>query len=259
MSAPALPGPVDALGVPLYTEVEGSGPPLLVLHGGGCTLDHLKPLAASLADGTFQRIAFERPGHGRSPDVPGDFDYDRGVAESLAVLDALGVTAPVTVLGFSDGAIIGLLLALHHPSRVRALVAISGNLDPTAFTPETTAAASPDASPSPTSDAAPGDGTAPDPWAPTTTEPTDPVFAKLIRLWTTEPHIDPASLEAVTAPVLVMSGDRDSIRVDHSTLIAASLPHGRLSIIPGTTHSLTDEKPALVAATIDDFLSSLPN
>src|SRR5690606_35497787 len=95
------------------------------LHGGLCSAEVMRPLSEEL-DG-YAVYAPERPGHGRTADRPSPFHYADGVADTVAVLDALGL-ASAHVVGFSDGAIIGLLLALGHPDRVRSLVAISGNL-----------------------------------------------------------------------------------------------------------------------------------
>lgn len=263
----------------LYTEDSGTGEPVLLLHGGFCSLESLRHQTEALAP-DHRVIAFERPGHGRSADIDGEYSYERGVAEALAVLDAQGVEA-AHVIGYSDGAIIGLLLARDQPHRVRSLVSISANLDPSAFThsaeaagavvlderarstrSETVTAASAAAS-----ESGGGGGSDRDP----STEPdverahydrlspdgpqhAEIVLGKLLRLWTSQPRIDPASLASVAAPVLVMSGDRDTIRPDHSLLIAASIPGARLCIVPGASHGLVAERPAFIAREIREFL-----
>jgi pimeloyl-ACP methyl ester carboxylesterase len=281
-------------GADLYSEVIGAGDPLLLLHGGFCSLESLRPHADELAQ-SFTVAAFERPGHGRSADVPGPFSYIDGATDAAAYLDGAGIDR-AHIVGYSDGAIIGLLLALRHPERVRSLVAISGNLDPNAFTwsidhvrragepvaataPETAtgagtetgaaetkpgeAAETPTAAPAP---AETGTTAAAEPdrerrlydaLSPDGPEHAQVVLAKLRELWTTQPQIAPAELAGITAPTLVMSGDRDTIRVDHSQLIASSIPGARLCIVPGSTHALVDEKPELVQAVLRDFYASL--
>ena len=244
-------------GVDLYSEVEGAGDPVLLLHGGFCSLESLRGQSDALVP-TRQVHAFERPGHGRSADIDADFTYPRGVADTIAYLDAQGLDA-VDVIGYSDGAIIGLLLALEHPDRVRSLVAISANLDPSAFTTSPDGAgpvlmpltpADPPADPEPDVEREHYVALSPD-----GPEHADVVLEKLFRLWTSEPRIDPATLASITAPVLVMSGDRDTIRPDHSLLIAASIPGAQLCILPGTTHNLVAERPELISAIVRDFLS----
>ncbi|MER7281017.1 alpha/beta hydrolase [Dactylosporangium sp. NPDC000244] len=239
-------------GVDLYAEAAGAGEPVLLLHGGFCSLEFFRAQADALAAG--HRVhAFERPGHGRSADIDGEYSYARGVADTLAYLDAAGLDR-AHVIGFSDGAIIGLLLALDHPERVRSLVAISANLDPSAFAEP--AADEPDGDEP--------DGDRPDVermhyerLSPDGPEHADVVLAKLLRLWTSEPNLDPADLARIAAPVLVMAADRDTIRPEHTLLIARSIPGAQLAIVPGTTHLLVTERPELVTTLILQFVRSL--
>ena len=243
-------------GVDLYSEVDGTGDPVLLLHGGFCSVEHLRAQSDALVP-DYRVFAFERPGHGRSADVDEDFGYTRGVADTLAYLDAHGIES-AHVIGYSDGAIIGLLLALEHPERVRSLVAISANLDPSAFTQsegahgpvlDSPAPAAASAEPKPDVERMHYDALSPD-----GPEHADIVLAKLFTLWTTEPSIDPADLATITARTLVMSGDRDTIRPDHSLLIAASIPGAQLCIVPGATHNLIAERPELISTLIREFL-----
>ncbi len=243
-------------GEELYSEVAGAGDPVLLLHGGFCSLESLRGQSDALVE-DYQVFAFERPGHGRSADIDADYSYARGIADTLAYLDAHALES-VHVIGYSDGAIIGLLLALQHPDRVRSLVAISANLDPAVFTP---AAGNGPRLDSPPSSVNEREGK-PDlermhygRLSPDGAGHADAVLAKLMRLWTSEPQIDPASLAAVTAPTLIMSGDRDSIPPAHSLLIAAKIPGAQLSIVPGTGHGLIAERPELISTLIRDFLA----
>lgn len=243
-------------GEELYSEVAGSGDPVLLLHGGFCSLESLRGQCDALV-ADYQVFAFERSGHGRSADIDADYSYARGIADTLAYLDAHGLQS-VHVIGYSDGAIMGLMLALEHPERVRSLVAISANLDPAVFTPAADNGPRLDSPPS-----SPNEGEAtPDlermhygRLSPDGPGHADAVLAKLMRLWTSEPHIDPASLAAVSAPTLIMSGDRDSIPPAHSLLIAASIPGAQLAIVPGTGHGLIAERPELISTLIRNFLA----
>jgi pimeloyl-ACP methyl ester carboxylesterase len=243
----------------MFEEVLGAGEPVLMLHGGFCSLESLRPIGESLAR-EHSVYSFERPGHGRSSDVDRAYHYDHDAADAVAYLDDQGLET-VHVVGYSDGAIIGLLLALEHPERVRSLVAISANLDPGAFTMSPGADDARVLAPLPplstsTSPEPDEERTVYERLSPDGPEHADVVLEKLMRLWTEEPRIDPAALATVTSPVLVMSGDRDTIRPDHSLLIAASLPHApaQLAILPGTSHALVAEKPNLISQLVREFL-----
>ncbi|MEU4690679.1 alpha/beta hydrolase [Actinoplanes sp. NPDC023714] len=236
-------------GADLYAEVAGDGEPVLLLHGGFCSLESLRAQSDALV-ADHRVYAFERPGHGRSADIDEAYGYPRMVADTLAYLDAAGLGS-AHVVGYSDGAIIGLLLALDHPERVRSLVAISANLDPSAFEDsDLTLSALPKPEPQrPDVERMHYDRLSPDGAA-----HADLVLEKLFALWTSEPHIAPADLARITAPVLVMAGDRDTIRPDHSLRIAAAIPGAQLAIVPGTTHNLIAERPELISTMIREFL-----
>lgn len=238
---------LDVRGVRTHHEVSGDGPPVLFLHGGFCSSLVMQPLADELSGYTVH--APERPGHGRTPDRPGPVSYDDGVADTLAYLDALGLDT-VDVIGFSDGAIIGLLLARDHPQRVRSLVAISANLRPgdDIWVAEEHHERAMPAEQSALIDREHAD-LSPDP------SRTEDLLARLMTMWTEQPDIEPASLGAVVAPVLVVAGDHDSIRLEHTALIAESIPGARLCVLPGS-HMLVRERPDLVGAVVRDFLSA---
>ncbi len=261
MSAPrarTAAGHVSVGDLRLYSEARGEGSPVLFLHGGFGTIEAFGPQTSALAK-THRVFAYERPGHGRSADVDAPYSYETSLSEAIAYLDVQGLGA-VDVVGYSDGAILGLLLALRHPERVRRLVAISANLDPSGFgdTDGPVPALPPRASrtePGVSATSFDQDLERYRRLSPDGPEHADVVLEKLMTLWRSEPNIDPRALADVAAPVLVMAGDRDSIRVDHTQLIAASLPNAELCILPGTSHGLVAERPELVSLLIAEFLA----
>jgi pimeloyl-ACP methyl ester carboxylesterase len=254
-------GYVSVLGNRLYREVHGAGgasDAVLFLHGGFGTIEAFGPQISALSPARSVH-AYERPGHGRSADVDGPYSYEHSLAEAVAYLDAEGLGA-VHVVGYSDGAILGLLLALRHPERVRRLVAISANLDPSGFGDTDAGAPVLPARDSRVEAGVSGTSFEQDleryrRFSPDGPEHADAVLEKLMTLWRAEPNIAPEALADVAAPVLVMAGDRDSIRVDHSLLIAASLPNAELCIVPGASHGLVAERPALISLLIAEFLA----
>jgi pimeloyl-ACP methyl ester carboxylesterase len=242
---------VDLAGISTYYEQHGAGEPLLLLHGGYCSIETMRPQLEALST-SYDVHAPERPGHGRTPDRPGPFDYQVMVEDSLAYLDAMGVES-AHVVGFSDGAIAGLLLAQQHPTRLRSLVAISANLDPAVY-------------------GLPADVEVPEIGPPDDDDPEDraylrlspdgpehraSVLQRLYTMWLTEPHIDPASLAAVSLPTLVLAGDRDSIPTAHTVEIAKAIPGAQLCIVPGGGHLVVRERPAAVNRALLEFLAEL--
>jgi len=226
--------------VHLWFSDRGDGEALLVLHPGGTDSRSMEPLIAELGDG-YRVIAPDRRGHGRTLDADGDWHFEEFAADTAQLLDDLGL-ATVHVLGWSDGSIEGLYLALARPDLVRSLVFGAapfqvdgwndGVLEETLpdFLAEAYGEVSPD-----------GVGHWPQ------------VVAKSALLHTLEPAIDPDRLRALTIPVLVLVGDDDEVRLEHTLETYGLLPDGELAIVPRATHALVVEKPDLVARLIRDF------
>ncbi len=239
-------GAVHPLG---HHEEWGAGEPLLLLHGGFCSLEAVRGLGDALA-ARYRVLGPERTGHGRTPDRDGPYSYGRWVDDVLAYLDALDVGS-AHVVGHSDGGILGLLLARDHPQRVRSLTAIGANLstdawvpddDPHVTVPEEAFAVlteeygrlSPDGA-----------------------DHAETVIAKLAALWAAEPDIPAASLGGVTAPTLVMAGEHDVVAPAHTASIARAVPGATVCVVPGTTHMVVRERPDLVAAAVLRHLATV--
>ncbi|HEY0259356.1 MAG TPA: alpha/beta hydrolase [Lacisediminihabitans sp.] len=241
---------VGVNGVSAYFDITGTGEPVVFLHGGFCSAEVMRDLSERLSG--YAVHAPERPGHGRTPDRAGPYHYDDGVTDTLAFMDTLGLSS-VHVVGFSDGANIGLLLALAHPERARSLVHISGNLRPgdDVYRPEPEQHG---AMPSSEADrvALEYDSLSPD-----GPGHADEVLQRIRHMWDTEPQIDPEALMSLRMPVLVMAGDGDLIARDHTELIRHSIPHARLAIVPGTSHMLVRERPDEVGRIVQGFLDGI--
>ena len=249
-TATAESGFVDLDGVRTYHEITGSGDPLVLLHGGMCTIDTFGDLAAVVA--TRHRVHRpERRGHGRTADVPGPITYENMAADTVAYLERLEL-APAHLVGWSDGAVVALLVALTRPDLVRSLVVIGTALTedglPAEMRPlperlpvdvlppflrEMYAAVSPDGP-----------------------EHFDVVFDKLSPSWTALPYVDLSELPRIATPTLVMAGDRDMVTPEHAAAVAQAIPQGRLAIVPGD-HAVPLEKPGLVGDIVLDFIAGI--
>lgn len=230
-----------------YHEEWGSGEPLLLLHGGYCSIEVMRPLGDMLAD-RFRILAPERSGHGRTADVDQPYEYAHWVADTLDYLDLIGVGS-AHIVGHSDGGILGLLLARDHPDRVRSLLTIGANLHTDAWVPDDYP------HPTVTDDAWDALVAEYDTLSPDGPEHGPLVVAKLQELWGRAPDIPAASLAGLRIPVLVMSGEHDMVARSHTESIAAAIPGAQLLVVPGTTHMVVRERVDVVAQELEHHLS----
>lgn len=198
-----------------YTTA-GEGFPLILLHGNGEDHTYFKHQMGPFSE-KFRVIALDTRGHGQSPRGTAPFTLEQFAEDLKGFLDSREISR-CHLLGFSDGANIALLFALKYPEYVEKLVLNGADLYPSAVKLSTQAPI------------VLGwgllqvirrfDKKAQPKW-------------ELLDLMTTQPHIKPASLAALTMPTLVAAGDRDMIREKHTRLIARSIPNSQLAILPG--------------------------
>jgi pimeloyl-ACP methyl ester carboxylesterase len=231
--------PVDDINI--YCETFGTGPPVLVLHGGLGYIEDMSSQIRALAKSHFV-IAVDSRGHGRSTDDNAPLNYSRMSDDMVKVLDHLKVDR-VDVVGWSDGGIIGLDLAMRHPERVRRLVAIGANYSPDGLGYVPSVGEVP--------------RTALRYWlvAPNPAQwPT--LYRKVITMWRTQPQYTLNDLGHIKAPTLVMAGEYDLIKREHTDQLAKAILGSHESIIAGGTHSVPIEKPEIIDSEILSFLDA---
>ena len=227
-------------GVRIYYKTYGGGRPVLVLHGGLGFIEEMHYQIRALAASRFV-IAPDSRAQGRSTDSDAPLSYALMADDMLKLLDSLSIDR-VDVVGWSDGGIIGLDLAMHHPGRFGRLVTIGANYDVDGLVRKPVF----DGTIPPT----PGfyRRNAPDPahW---------PVsYTKIITMQQTQPHYSMDDLGKIKAPTLVMAGEFDVIRREHTEQLAKAIPNGREDIIKGATHRMPIDEPEVVNAHILKFL-----
>jgi pimeloyl-ACP methyl ester carboxylesterase len=248
-AASAAPGHVVALrGIRMYFEVHGKGPALLLLHGGagnGMQFSHQVPAFET----HYRLIVPDACAQGRTSDRPGDLTYHAMAEDVIALMDQLHV--PVArVVGWSDGGDVGLDMAMNHPERVSHLVTFGANFNHDGLNPQDIAWA----------DTATAASFGPDMekgWRALSPEPDHYTAAmtKILALWRTQPNWTAADLGRIRARTLVIAGDHDLIRRDHSEALAKAIPRARLWIVPDANHSVMIEKPEVVNPVVLEFLA----
>ena len=242
---------VDAGGLRTYYEAVGAGEPLVLLHGGFCPVETFGGLTPLLAE-RYRVYLPERRAHGRTPDVDGPITYEMMAQDTIAFLDAVGLTS-AHLVGWSDGAVVALLVALRRPDLVRRMVMIGQAINFEGVPPEWRAMTEldtmPDMLPPMLRDlyaAVSPDG--PEHW--------EVVVDKLWQLYRKEPNIPLDALANVAAPTLLILADHDMVTVEHAEAMRRALPDGRLEVVPDATHGLPMEKPEVVARLVLDFLGT---
>jgi len=238
-------------GSKIYYETTGKGEPLLLLHGGFGTNEDFAHQTAELAK-HFKVYAFERPGHGHTADIPGPFSFDIMTRYTTDFIETLEL-APAHLVGWSDGAIVALLVAISRPDLVKRVVSIGGSFNPDSLTPGATEWLR-KATPEDFQRVEPGLIERYDLVSPDGSGHFPIIFEKTKRLWLEEPNIQPDELAKITLPVLVMAGDRDAVTAEHTLQLFKSIKNAELCIIPGTTHFLLSEKPDAANRAILEFL-----
>jgi pimeloyl-ACP methyl ester carboxylesterase len=252
---------IEVNGSRLHVERDGSGPPLLFLHGG--LQFFASNFAAERAEFATSRtvIGIDQRGHGHSPDDARPFSYQAMAEDTAAVLGQLGL-GKVDVVGESDGGDVGLLLARDHPELVRRLVVTGANLR--SGVPAAEAARRRAWSDEQISErtklleaqlpkrfrsefeAVSPDG--PGSW--------QTLLIKSYRLWMTPVILEPDSLGRIELPVLVIAGDHDFASIEETTEIFRGLPKGQLLIVPAAGHGTFRDRPALMKLAVREFLDA---
>jgi pimeloyl-ACP methyl ester carboxylesterase len=213
----------------------------LLLHGGMSQSEGFDG-RLSPAVNDFEVFSYDRAGHGRSPDVPGSFHFDFQYQEAIAYLEDV-VKHPANLIGYSDGGIITLLVAINRPDLVSTITLIGANYKADMGQPSIEEW-------EPDEDAkAKYARFSPDP-PHTLVEK----IKKMVQIWRTEPNMTLAQLGQIKCPALVIAGDDDLMSLAHTNEIYEAIENSRLAIIPASSHLIDKDQPALLNKVIRDFL-----
>ena len=219
-----------------YYREQGAGFPLILLHGNGEDGSYFEHQMAPLA-AHFRVIAVDTRGHGQTPRGDAPFSIRQFAEDLLAFMDRLGIEK-AHLLGFSDGGNIAMVFALAHPERVEKLILDGANLDASGVKRSVQlpieigyriaklfAKKSPEARKN----------------------------AEMLGLMVNDPNVRPEELARIQRPTLVVAGDRDMIREQHTRLIAQSIPGAELILLPGD-HFVANKNPGAFNEAVLRFL-----
>ena len=221
----------------LYYQEKGEGFPLILLHGNGENGDYFKSQMEFFSK-KYRVIAVDTRGHGRSPRGTGDFTIKRFAEDLKDFMDELNIEK-AHILGFSDGANIGMTFAMKYGNRVSKLILNGGNLNPLGVKLSVQlpielsyrmarfcAANMPGAKPK----------------------------AEMLSLMVNEPNFKPSDLKRLHMPVLVIAGTKDMIKESHTKEIAEALPKGKLVFIKGD-HFIAAKNSEEFNRAVEEFLA----
>ncbi len=239
-------GYIDLQGHQVWSyELPDHGDATLLLHGGMSATEDFDKYLLPAVENDHHVFAYDRTGHGRTGDQEGSFHFAFQTNEAIAYLEDV-VREPAHLIGWSDGGIISLLVALERPDLVKSIVAIGANYHFDNGSPHI-----------PLGEISEKDRAEHAERSPDAPETLDDKQARTVHVWNTEPTLQIEELAKINCPVLVLAGDDEAFSFQHTTSLYEALPHGQLAIIPGTSHFVIKEKPALVQAMIKGFLSDL--
>jgi len=230
--------------IKMYYEIYGSGEPLLLIHGNGQNISEMHN-QISYFSAKNKVIVVDSRGHGKSELGKGKLTYLQMMDDYNDLLAHINVKQ-VKVVGWSDGGIQALLLAIHHPDKVSMMAIMGANLRP-------------------------GKSAVYD-WVTPLLQPLSDTFEQMIKsgdtsddwnhhkqlldILMTQPNISVDSLQTIKSPVLVMAGDKDIIRGTHTLEIFDNLPKAHLAILPGQTHWAPATDPETFNGLVDNFFNT---
>jgi pimeloyl-ACP methyl ester carboxylesterase len=231
-------------GIKIWYATFGRGEPVILLHGGLANANYWGNLVRALSR-HYRVIVMDSRGHGRSSRDDRPYGYDLMAADVVALMDYLKIDKTVLV-GWSDGAIIGLDIALHHPERLSKLFAFAANSDPSAvkdvehdpvFGAFITRARKEYEQLSPTP------------------KEYDAFLKQIEKMWDSEPHWTAADLATIKVPTWIVDADHDeAIKRENTLFMADNIPGSGLLIQPDVSHFSFLQDPAQFDGDVLHFL-----
>jgi pimeloyl-ACP methyl ester carboxylesterase len=245
MPEAAQSGLADVNGIQVYYAVYGEGDPVILLHGGLGHSDVWGHQVSELSK-THQVITMDSRGHGRSTRNDERYTYELMASDVVALMDFLQIDK-ASLIGWSDGGIIGLVMGIKNPERLERVFAFGANSDPSGLTADLAE----DAVFNQYIENAGMD------YAKLSATPDDyeGFLGAIGEMWATEPNIT-EQLKDITIPVTISDGEYDeAIMREHTEMMAKEIPGAKLVILPSVSHFAMWQNPEEFNAALIEFLA----
>lgn len=233
-------------GVQIWYAVFGHGEPVILLHGGLANANYWGKQVPVLAR-RYQVIVMDSRGHGRSTRNQQPFGYDLMASDVLGVMDFLKIPK-AAIVGWSDGAILGLEIAIHHPERLTKLFAFAANSDPSAVL---------DVDQSPVFSAFIARSQREYEQLSSTPDQYRAFLDQIRQMWATQPNFTAEQLNSIRVPTWIVDADHDeAIKRENAEFMAKQIPGAGLLLQPWVSHFSLLQDPEQFNSDVLHFLGS---
>jgi pimeloyl-ACP methyl ester carboxylesterase len=231
-------------GIKIWYATFGHGAPVILLHGGLANSNYWGLLVRALAP-HYRVIVMDSRGHGRSTRDDHPYGYDLMASDVVGLMDYLKIDKAALV-GWSDGGIIGLDIALHHPERLTKLFAFAANSDPSAVK---------DVEKSPVFSAFIARARQEYEQLSPTPKEYDAFLKQIEKMWDSEPHWTANDLHTIAVPTWIVDADHDeAIKRENTLFMADNIPGSGLLLQPQVSHFSFLQDPAQFNGDVQHFL-----
>jgi pimeloyl-ACP methyl ester carboxylesterase len=231
-------------GIRIWYAEFGSGEPVILLHGGLANANYWGNQVPILAK-SYQVIVMDSRGHGHSTRDSKPFAYDLMSSDVVALMDFLKI-GKTAIVGWSDGAIVGLDIAMHHPDRLTKLFAFAANSDPNGLK---------DIAQSPVFSAFIARAETEYRRLSPTPDQYKAFLDQITKMWATQPNFTAEQLNGITVPIWIVDGDHDeAIKRENTEFMAKEIPDAGLLIQPAVSHFSFLQDPEQFNADLLHFL-----
>lgn len=232
-------------GIRIWYATFGKGEPVLFVHGGLANSNYWGNQVRALM-GHYQVIVMDSRGHGRSTRDAKPYGYDLMASDVIGLMDFLKIKR-VALVGWSDGAIIGLDIAMHHPDRLSKLFAFAANYDPSGV----------QNAPSAVVDQYIARAGKEYEQLSTTPKEYKSFVDQITHMWNSQPHWTRADFANIKVPTWIVDADHDEmVTHDQPTTMFAWMPNAGLLIQPDVSHFAFIQAPDQFTADVERFLKT---